>query len=282
MKEQQVSQLFDELAEEGVPASVDLWPGLQARLAQQPHVPARADGRVVLRWASLTLVTLVVLAALALGATRVVEWIRPAGGSHQVATAGLTGPSQTVGGVTIFMPHTSIEADSLVIGLVISATDPQRYAPYQITLTNAAGIMLPRMIGQGLAGTCVISDADPGPGNGYYTFTFAIRREISTAAQLRLTVQLRDRPDVSVVAPLSSTIGPFYFTFTVSVDPAGVVEEANQRISESTNQRINESANQRVSDEANQRWSNEAIERWSDWLLDVGNAGYRLTGCRLG
>ena len=230
MNEQHITRALEDLAGERVPADLDLWPVMRARM----RLVRQARPATALRWAGLVGLPVVLLGALIYGAVLLVQQLRPADSPPvvQVSSARPLHLIQAIEGITVSLQHVYVDASSVVVALAISSTDAQGYIPYQITLTNAVGAILSQTVGY-----CVADRPDrtcyrPAPQNGLYLFLFSgpPMSEITSTAlveSLRLAVRLK-RLDVLTSTQLVTDthdppagpapgmfIGPFQFDFSL-------------------------------------------------------------------
>jgi hypothetical protein len=261
MKEQQVTQVLQELAEQEVPASLDLWPAIQARL--QPRRGASRWARWMpatrLGWAFLFLALFLAFGAVAYALAPIVmsRLFQQEAGLRHVEQAGLVQElnlSQTVDGITVTLERAYADANRIVIGFTISGPASQRYDSRQVMLTDAAGTIFPEgPLMYGVTGKSDILEVELPPGEGGYVISFdaAAIQGTPSVLHLRLVMDveefvlppnapelsptpdspLAEPPDVMVVVlePLptpapEAIVGPFTFDFSVPFIPGHTVE----------------------------------------------------------
>jgi hypothetical protein len=216
MKEQQMIETLQQIAREGVPDSVDLWPAIRARLQPREHpsrwgrlMPASRPG-----WAVLILTLFLALGAAAYAASpAVVRLFEQEPGLTEIAEADLVQQlnlSQTVAGVTVTLEQAYADANRIVVGFTMQGPDSERrYEASQLTLTDAAGTPFPRTFGLGAAGESDLFGISLPPGEGAYLFSFDATAVtgLPEALDLRLVMGLEERaalPDASA-EPAPST-----------------------------------------------------------------------------
>jgi hypothetical protein len=259
MKEQQVTQVLQEIAEQEVPASLDLWPAIQARLQPQRRASrwARWMPATRLGWPGLILGALLLFGGVAYALNPVISQVFGMfPGWQHVEEAHLAQElnlSQTLDGVTVTLERTYADANEILIGYTIKGPNGRRYDVYHLTLTDAAGIVFPGMFGSGMTGQSDILQVSLPPGEGVYVLAFDAAAVEGTppTLHLRLTMELvelvlppstpelsptpdsppAEPPDVMVVVlePLptpapEAIVGPFTFDFSVPFIPGQTVE----------------------------------------------------------
>ncbi len=216
MNDQQLRQALHELAAQGVPPDMDLWPALEARVARRRRAPwARLLPATRLGWAGLGLAIL-----LAVGATvhaTAPEIIRlllqtqdgPLGG---VDVAHLGQPldlSQTMGNVTVTLQWAYADADRILIGYTIRSSDRRRYDPRDCELTDALGEALLFAGGYGVTGQSDIMGVTLPPGEGSYVYAFAHKAALPPVGQaLKLRFALKVEELVLPTGAGSPTANP--------------------------------------------------------------------------
>jgi hypothetical protein len=264
MKKQQVTQILQETAEQEVPASLDLWPEIQARLQTQRRasrwtrwVPATRLG-----WTGLILAALLLFGGVAYALHPVISQVfRLFPGWQHVEEAHLAQEvnlSQTFDGVTVTLERVYADANEIVIGYTMKGPNGRRYDAYHLTLTDAAGTIFPSTVGYGVSGQSDILEASLPPGEGAYVLAFDAAAVTGAPKELdlRLVMELEElvlppdapspsptlasspaeppEPMVVVLEPLPTPderaiVGPFTFDFSVPFIP-GRVAEVNQTI----------------------------------------------------
>jgi hypothetical protein len=261
MKEQQVTQILQELAEQEVPASLDLWPEIQARVQTQRRASqwARWVPATRLGWAGLILGALLLFGGVAYALHPVISQVfRLFPGWQHVEEAHLAQEvnlSQTLDGVTVTLERVYADANEIVIGYIIKGPNGQRYDAYHLTLTDAAGTVFPRTLGSGVTGQSDILKVSFPSGEGAYVLAFdaAPVEGAPTKLDLRLAMEVREfvlpldapkppptpispsaEPPASIVVeaqpvPEGAIVGLFTFDFSVPFIP-GWVAEVNQTV----------------------------------------------------
>lgn len=259
MKEQQITQILQEIAEQEVSDSLDLWSEIQARMQTQRRasqwarwMPATRLGR-----AGLILAALLLFGGVAYALHPVISQVfRLFPGWQHVEEAHLAQEvslSQTLDGVTVTLERVYADANEIVIGYTIQGPNGQRYDTYHLTLTDAAGTAFPRTVGAGVTGQSDILKVSLPPGEGAYVLAFdaAAMTGAPEALDLRLVMELEElvlphdapgpsptlagspaEPPESMVVelqpmPVGAIVGPFTFDFSVPFIP-GRVAEVNQ------------------------------------------------------
>ena len=261
MKEQQTVQILQEIAEQEVPASVDLWPAIRARV--QPRRRSSRWAQLMpntrLGWAFMALVLCLAFGAVAYAVVPVVSRLfQQEAGLRHVEQANLVQElnlSQTVDGVTVTLERAYADANRIVVGFTIKAPHGQRYDAHHLTLTDAAGAVFSGMHGYGVTGQSDILKVSLPPGEGAYVLAFDAAPVEGAPAELdlRLVMEVRefvlpldapeppptpisppDEPPASMVVealpvPEGAIVGIFTFDFSVPFIP-GRVAEVNQTI----------------------------------------------------
>lgn len=216
MKEQQMTDTLQRIAQEGVPDSVDLWPAIKARVQprRRPSPWARLMPASRPGWATLVLTLVLALGAAAYAASpAVVRLFEQEPGLTEIEDADLVQQlnlSQTVAGVTVTLERAYADANRIVIGFTMQGPDGERrYEARELTLTDAAGTPFPRTFGFGAAGESDLFGISLPPGEGAYLFAFdaAAVTGVPEALDLRLVMGLEERsvpPDASA-QPTPST-----------------------------------------------------------------------------
>jgi hypothetical protein len=256
MKEQQVTQVLQELAEQEVPASLDLWPAIQARLQTQRRASRWALWMPATRlgWAFLFLAFGAV--AYALAPIVMSRLFQQEAGLRHVEQTGLVQElnlSQTVDGITVTLERAYADANRIVVGSSIKGPNGQRYDAHHLTLTDAAGTVFSGTLGYGVTGQSDILKVSLPPGEGAYVLAFdaAPVEGVPTELDLRLEMEVEElvlppsAPELSpipdsppaeppdsmvvVLEPLpapapEAIVGPFTFDFSVPFIPGQTVE----------------------------------------------------------
>ena len=261
MKEQRVTQILEGIAEDEVPATLDLWPAIRAQVQPQRHPSrwARVVPATRLGWAFLALVLCLAFGAVAYAvAPAVGRLFQQEPGLQHVEQANLVQElnlSQTVNGVTVTLERVYADANRIVVGFTIKDPDGQRDDVHHLTLTDAAGTVFPGTTGFGVTGRSDIFGVELPPGEGAYVLAFDASAVEGTPAELdlRLVVEVRelvlptDTPGPSPTSagspaepqepmvvelepmPQGAIVGTFTFDFSVPFIPARVAE-VNQTV----------------------------------------------------
>jgi hypothetical protein len=255
MKKQQVTQILQEIAEQEVPANLDLWPAIRARVQPQRRSSrwAQLMPNTRLGWAFLALVLFLALGAVTHAVAPVVERLfQQDAGLQQVGQANLAQElnlSQTVDGVTVTLERAYADANRIVVGFTIKDPNGQRYDPYHhLTLTDMAGTVFSGTIGFGVTGQSDILQVSLPPGEGANVICFDAASVEGAPAELDLRLVMEvvealpldafeppptsDSPPAEppmVVVEEEAIVGPFTFDFSVPFIP-GRVAEVNQTI----------------------------------------------------
>jgi hypothetical protein len=261
MKEQQVTQILQEIAEQEVPASLDLWPAIQARV--QPRRRSSRWAQLMpatrLGWAFMALVLCLAFGAVAYAVVPVVSRLfQQEAGLRHVEQANLVQElnlSQTVDGVTVTLERAYADANRIVVGFTIKDPNGQRYEAGHLTLTDMAGTVFSATIGFGMTGQSDILQVSlpPGEGANVICFDAASVEGAPVELDLRLVMEVRefvlsldapeppptpisppDEPPASMVVealpvPEGDILGLFTFEFSVPFIP-GRVAEVNQTV----------------------------------------------------
>jgi len=264
MKEQQVTQILQEIAEQEVPASLDLWPAIRARVQPRRRSPrwAQLMPNTRLGWALLALVLFLALGAVAYAVVPVVNRLfQQEAGLRHVEQANLVQElnlSQTMDGVTVTLERAYADANRIVIGYTITGPNSQRYDAWDLTLTDAAGTVFSGTIGYGVTGQSDILQVSLPPGEGADVICFDAAPVEGAPAELdlRLVMELEEfvllpaaleppptldsppaespEPMVVELEPLptpeeEAIVGPFTFDFSVPFI-SGRVAKVNQTV----------------------------------------------------
>ena len=252
MKEQRVVQILQELAEQEVPDSLNLWPAIWAQV--QPR-RARWVTATRLGWAGLTLAALLLFGGVAYALNPVIGQVFGLffPGWQHVEEAHLSQEvnlSQTLNGVTVTLERVYADANEIIIGYTIKSPDGQRYTGGHLTLTDATGTVFPGTVGLGVAGQSDILGIELPPGEGAYVLAFdaAAVKGAPDDLDLRLVMEVeelvlsRDVPDPHPTPsgspaeppepmvveleplPVGAIVGPFTFDFSVPFIPGRTIE----------------------------------------------------------
>lgn len=256
MKEQQVAQILQELAEQEMLASLDLWPAIRARLQPQRHPSrwARVMPATRLGWAFLALTLFLAFGAVTYAVAPIVERLfQQEAGLRHVEQANLVQElnlSQTMDGVTVTLERAYTDANRIVVGFTIKGPHGQRYDARHLTLTDAAGTVFSGMLGYGVTGQSDILQVSLPPGEGAYVLAFDAAPVEGTPAELDLRLEMEVKefvlpsyapeppptpisppaePPASMVVevlpvPEGAIVGPFTFDFSVPFIPGRTIE----------------------------------------------------------
>ncbi len=250
MRDQNIVRTLNEIAEDGVPASLDMWPAIKDRLQ-----PGRPSSRLA-RWipaTSLGRASLMLVALLLLGGT--VYALNPAIGqvfraflpgwqyveeSHLTREIGL---SQTVDGVTVTLERAYADANEIIIGYTVTGASEAAHASH-ISLTDEQGRVFSEIAGAGVSGASDLLGVQLRPGEGAYVSAFdaSIVEGTPVTLSLHLTMHLvrlvqAEQPAATLPEPTGSTVtiapaltmreeivgGPFVFDFSVPFIPGRII-----------------------------------------------------------
>jgi hypothetical protein len=255
MKEQQVTQILQEIAEQEVPDNVDLWPAIRARVQPRRRSPRWAQLMPATRlgWAFMALVLCLAFGAVAYAVVPVVSRLfQQEAGLRHVEQANLVQElnlSQTVDSVTVTLERAYADTNRIVVGFTIKGLNGQRYDPYHhLTLTDMAGTVFSGTIGFGVTGQSDILQVSLPPGEGANVICFDAAPVEGAPAELDLRLVMEvvealpldafeppptsDSPPAEppmVVVEEEAIVGPFTFDFSVPFIP-GRVAELNQTV----------------------------------------------------
>lgn len=258
MKEQQVTQILQEIAEQEVPDNVDLWPAIRTRVQPRRRSPhwAQLMPATRLGWAFLALALFLTFGAVTYAVAPVVSRLfQQEAGLRHVEQASLVQElnlSQTVDGVTVTLERAYADANRIVVGFTIKDPNGQRYDAYHhLTLTDMAGTVFSETIGFGVTGQSDMLQVSLPPGEGAYVLAFdaAPVEGVPVELDLQLVMKLEkfvlppaaleppptpdsppaEPPMVVVLEPLptpeeEAIVGPFTFDFSVPFIPGQTVE----------------------------------------------------------
>ncbi|HOR01114.1 MAG TPA: DUF4179 domain-containing protein [Anaerolineae bacterium] len=254
MNTQQLSRALHELEAERVPADLDLWPRVRARLVAQPGEVRRGRWLPVTRlgWVAVALVAL-----LAVGATARVAATAPVIGrllqlfepeiAHQDDSASLgqaLNLSQAIDNVTVAVEWAYADAQRIRVGYTLRSSDGRRFDPCHMTLTDETGAPMPFAMGYGVTGEAERLDVALPPGEGSYVSVFANEAQGVAPGELlklRLEAEAEElilptpvptsvpaapggpaanpKPGSVLLEPLpvGERLGPFVFEFSIPV-----------------------------------------------------------------
>jgi len=252
MKEQQVTQILQEIAEQEVSDSLNLWPAIRAQAQSQrrPSRWARVVPATRLGWAFLALALCLALGAVAYAVAPILERVfRIEAGLYDIEQAGLVQEldlSQTTDGITVTLQRVYADANRIVVGYTVSGpeglpTDRHLLSAGE-TLSDATGTIFPWEVGHGITGPSdLLEEVSSLPGEGAYVLSFdaAAVKGAPETLDLRLVMDVEtyvvptpvpptpgvyeNRGPLEPVMPVS-TAGPFTFDFSVPFTPGHALE----------------------------------------------------------
>jgi hypothetical protein len=233
MKETEVARTLQEVAEQEVPDSIDLWPAIQVRLQQERRRSRRARLAPTshLGWAFLVLALCLALGAGAWAVSPIVDRLfRVDPGLNHVGQAGFgqdLALSQTADGVTVTLERAYADANRIAIGLTVHGSYVLGYDVAHVALSDRYARTFPLSIGIGVKGQSDALELELPSGAGAHVLSFdasALRGAPSTL-DLHLVVEVARSP-----MPLSQhVIGPFIFDFSLRLNPGKVID-VQQRV----------------------------------------------------
>ena len=256
MKEQQVAQILQGIAEDAVPATLDLWPAIRAQVQprRRPSRWARIVPATRLGWAFLALALSLAFGAVAYAVAPVLSRVfQMEAGLQHIEQADLVQEldlSQTVDRVTVTLEQAYADTNRIVVGFTIKGPTGQRYEARHLTLTDAASTVFPGTVGYGVSGQSDILKASLPPGEGAYVLAFdaAAVKGAPDDLDLRLVMEVEElvlppdapgpfptssgspaEPPESMVVelqpmPEGAIVGPFTFDFSVPFIPGSAIE----------------------------------------------------------
>ncbi|MBC7251670.1 MAG: DUF4179 domain-containing protein [Anaerolineae bacterium] len=255
MEKQPVTRILQEIAEQGVPATVDLWPAIRTRLQPQRRIPRRARWMPATRlgWAGLILGALLLFGSVAYALNPALSQVFRAffpGWQHieESRLAQELNLSQTQDGVTVTLERAYADANEIIIGYTVKGLADQRMHVSQARLSDKQGTVFPELAGAGVIGDSDLLGVQLPPGEGAYVTAFDASAVKGTPAslQLHLTMQLarlvpvdqalthtppvpQSSDSAAMVEPVMTMReeivgGPFTFDFSVPFIPGQTVE----------------------------------------------------------
>lgn len=192
MKEQRITRLLHELAEQEVPADLDLWPAIQARVQPQAHRP-RLRPATRLGWAVLVLGLFLTLGAAAYAVGPVIgRLLQFSSGWQHVAEARLAQEvhlSQTIGDWTVTLERVYADANQILIAYTVSGPPGQNLSE-RATLTDRQGRRFPEMAGAGVTGASELLGVRLPPGQGAFISAFDASAVQGQPAKLDLHLEI--------------------------------------------------------------------------------------------
>jgi len=260
MKEQQITRVFQELAGQEVPASLDLWPAIQAQV-QPPQHPSwwtRLKPTTRLGWAGLITVLLLVVSAGAYAMGPLLSRVfQMEAGLHHIEQANLgqeINLSQTVDDITVTLHRVYADANRIVVGYTVNGStdlpdNRSRLIPVRITLTDEQGTVFSVISGVGRStpvgpGAETVEAWTGGVVDSYFVDSYdaAVVQGTPEALHLSLVMDVetyvvptpvpptpgvyKDRADRVLLDPLvpALTAGPFTLNFSVPFIPGRTIE----------------------------------------------------------
>jgi len=247
MNAQRLARALDELEAERVPASLDLWPRLRARITAQPRGarPGRSLAVTRLGWAALAVVGLLLLSTTAYATMpaidRLLRLFEPEVMGQGESLGQQLNLSQTIGDVTVAVEWAHADAEHIRIGYTVRSHDGRRFDPLNISLANAKGALLPFTMGYGVVGESERLGVALPPGESSYVQVFANEaRGAAIGEDLRLRLEMEAEelvlPTPAPAAtgdpaagpagpgserlqplPVGERLGPFTFEFSIPV-----------------------------------------------------------------
>ncbi len=260
MNEERLGQILQESAEQGIPADLDLWNSVRARVQARrrsatllPRIPVARLG-----WVFLTLIVLLALGAVAYAidpaVSRMFHEITGLGQNEQSKLVQKLNLSRTVSGVTVNLQRAYADANQIVVGYTIKSSDGQRYEPYVEALTDTSGRTFYAQGGMGVTGQSEVLNVSLPPGEGAYVFSFDASPITNAPSVLHLRLGFQAErftlptsiPEPTVPRPTQvvdssaaeakyavrekrQLVGPFVFEFTVPFIPGQRVQ-VNQSV----------------------------------------------------
>lgn len=254
MEKQTVTRILQEIAEQGVPANVNLWPAIHTRLQPQRRIPRRARWMPATRlgWIGLILGALLLFGSVAYALHPVIGQVfRMLPGWQYVEESRLAQElnlSQTQDGVTVTLERAYADANEIIIGYTVKGLADQRIHVSRARLSDKQGTVFPELAGAGVTGASDLLGVQLPPGEGAYVTAFDASAVKGTPAslQLHLTMQLarlvpvdqalahttpvpQSSDSAAMVEPVMTMReeivgGPFTFDFSVPFIPGQIVE----------------------------------------------------------
>ncbi len=250
MEKHPVTRILQEIAEQGVPANMDLWPAIRTRLQSQRRIPRRARWMPATRlgWAGLILGTLLLLGSVAYALPPVIGQVfRMLPGWQHVEERHLAQElnlSQTLDGVTVTLERVYADANEIIIGYTVKGLADQKIHLSQARLSDKQGTVFPELAGAGVTGASELLGLQLPPGEGAYVTAFDASAVKGTPSSLHLQLTMHlaklvpvDQASTPPSEPSASTTvatvmtmreekvgGPFIFDFSVPFIPGQTVE----------------------------------------------------------
>ena len=256
MKEQQMTRILQEIADQKVPTSLDLWPAIRARVQPRQRSSRRVQWMPATRlsWAALILGALLLFGGITYALNPALSQVFRAffpGWRHIEEThlAQEVNLSQTLDGVTVTLERVYADANQIVIGYTVKGLADQNLEVSRMSLTDEQGRAFSEMTGAGAAGTSELLGVQLPPGEAAYVTAFDASVVEGKPERLRLhltmhlvklvpvdqtpvtpTVPLPEPSEAGVIVALAQALreemvsGPFTFDFSVPFIPGQTVE----------------------------------------------------------
>jgi len=245
MNAQRLARALDELEAERVPADLDLWPRLRARITAQPHgaMPGRSHPITRLGWVALAVAGLLLLSTTAYATMptigRLLRLFEPETMGQGESLGQQLNLSQTIGDVTVSVEWAYADAECIRIGYTVRSRDGRRFDPRPGRLADAEGRPMPWTMGYGVAGESDRLGVALPLGEGSYVAVFANeahRAAVGETLKLHLDLEVEELilpvpasaaepaagpagPGSVLLEPLpvGEHLGPFTFEFSIPV-----------------------------------------------------------------
>ncbi len=249
MKEQRLTRILHELAEQEVPADLDLWPAIRAQIQPQAR-RLRLRPATRLGWVALVLGLLLTVGAAVYAVSPVVSRLfQFSPGWQHVEEARLAQEvhlSQTIGDWTVTLERVYADANQVLVGYTVSGPAGEYgHVEERATLMDNQGTRFSGMAGAGVTGVSEILGVRLPPGQGAFVSAFDASVVQGQPAKLDLHLEITlsklvpvgDAPPIPLpAAPPTSTVlivpavqlreeplvGPFTFDLSVPFIPGRV------------------------------------------------------------
>lgn len=257
MKENNLKQILNDIGEQAIPDSIDLWSRLEVKLATQTQshnsrISFKPKSR--LGWVML-FVTVLLLFGGTLYATNsnVRNFIHLDPGLESVDLAELGHPlnlSQTIEDTTVILEWAYADANRIALAFSIENNEGQRFDPNSNKLTDTDGTIYRGAGGFGLTGASDELRIDLPPGEGLYLYNFDGSQVTNDPATLNLRFEvvleefslplmvetpsatvIPNKDGTTTIVTASSTspytgksIGPFVFNFEIPFNTGRIME----------------------------------------------------------
>ena len=195
MNAQQFARALHELEAERVPADLDLWPRLRARVAAQPRGVRQWLPITRLGWVALAVAGLLLLSTTAYATAptigRLLRLFEPETMGQGESLGQQLNLSQTIGDVTVSVAWACADAQHIRIGYTVRSRDGRRFDPCPSRLTDAEGRLMPWTMGYGVTGESDLLGVALPPGEGSYVAVFANEAQgVAPGGTLRLRLEM--------------------------------------------------------------------------------------------